>query len=309
MNTLEKTRSIRVLLIILLVTVFLAGFYTGLNYSSITPITPSQYTVRVATTTSLYQIGLLEELFNNFNNTTGLNIKFEVLVRGSGETLRLLADGSACIGFTHAPTLELQYIEKGLIERLAFFAYNEFVVVGPVNDPANISSVENVFEAFKRIYIAGEQGLAVFVSRGDYSGTHIREIQLWNTTGLNPEGRKWYLKTGQGMIQALLIAENLGNAYTLTDIATYSKLKSEGKLVNLVVLKTDPVNLVNVYSMYLSKTPSCDNPYTWYIAYKFRDYLISRGQELIASRFNGLLNPVRGREELVGEIWKALTKL
>ncbi|WP_440058986.1 substrate-binding domain-containing protein [Thermogladius sp. 4427co] len=283
----------------------LAGYFIG---SSRAVVMYQQYSVTVATTTSLYQIGVLNDLFDDFNRFTGLNVRFNVLAKGSGEALRLLADGSACLGFVHAPSLELQYLNQGRIERLATFAYNDFIVVGPSNDPANISSAPNVIEAFKRIYNAGEVGLAKFVSRGDMSGTNVRELQIWNLTKLNPEGRAWYLKSGQGMAQTLIMADDL-NAYTLTDRGTYLNLVNQGRVKNLVVLKEDPLYLVNVYSMYLSKAGSCDNPYTWYIAYKFRDYLMDRGQDLLSAKYKGLVNPVKGNETWIEEAWEALTKL
>ena len=290
---------------ITVIVVALAGYYVG-RYLSTT--TPQQYTIVVSTTTSLYQIGVLNDFFDDFNNVTHMNVKFSVLAKGTGEALRLLADGSACIGFVHAPSLELQYMVQGKVERLAIFGYNEFVIVGPSNDPANVSNASNSIDAFKRIYEAGEKGLVKFVSRGDQSGTNVRELQIWNLAELNPEGKPWYLKSGQGMAQTLLMADNL-NAYTLTDIGTYLSLVNQGKLKNTVILKRDPLYLINVYSMYLSKASPCDNPYTWYVAFKFRDYLMSSGQDLLSAKYKGLVNPVKGNESLIEQAWKTLTKL
>lgn len=294
--------------IIIVVVAGIAGYYIGRYYSEKTVETPQQNSIVVATTTSLYQIGILNDFFNNFNNLTHMNITFNVLAKGSGEALRLLADGSACIGFVHAPSLELQYMNQGKIMRLAIFGYNEFVVVGPSSDPANVRNASDSVDAFKRIYEAGEKGLAKFVSRGDQSGTNIRELQIWNLTKLNPEGRPWYLKSGQGMAQTLLMADNL-NAYTLTDIGSYLNLVNQGKLKNIVILKRDPLYLVNVYSMYLSKASSCDNPYTWYIALKLSDYILNGGQDLLSTKYKGLVNPVRGNESLIEQAWYALTRL
>jgi tungstate transport system substrate-binding protein len=285
----------------------LGGFYLGYNYGRYTRDLGSIY-IRVSTTTSLYQLGVLNDLLNDFINSTGLNMKFEVLVKGSGEALKLLADGSTCIAFVHAPSLELKYLMSGEVERLAIFAYNEFVVLGPGNDPANVSKALNAVDAFKRIYLAGEKGLAKFVSRGDFSGTHVRELLLWNLSGYSPEGRSWYLRSGQGMVQTLFIADNL-NAYTLSDEATYLYLEKQGKLSNLVILFKDPVYLINVYSVYLSRSKPCDNPLTWYIAYKLKDYLLTRGQELIKVRYRGLLNPVEDSKEVVFKAWENLARV
>ncbi len=284
------------------------GYYIGRWYNGLPASELRQHDVIVATTTSLYQIGALNDLFEDFNNTTHLNIRFNVLVKGSGEALKLLADGSACIGFVHAPSLELQYLNQGVIERLAIFGYNEFILVGPREDPANVSGASNITEAFKRIFGAGEEGLARFVSRGDMSGTHVRELQLWKLAGLNPYGKSWYLISGQGMAQTLLMAENL-NAYTLTDEGTYLRLVGSGKLEKIAMLVRDPLYLINVYSAYLSKASSCDNSYIWYVAYKFRDYLVGKGQELLASKYRGMINPVKGNETLISQAWGKLTTL
>lgn len=264
--------------------------------------------VTVSTTTSLYQMGALEDLLEDFRNSTHLDVQFKLLAKGSGEALRLLADGSACLGFVHAPSLELQYSSRGEVERAAIFAYNEFVVVGPRDDPANVSKAQDAVEAFRRIYAAGEAGLARFVSRGDESGTYIREVQIWRLAGLNPEGRGWYLRAGQGMVQTLLMAENLG-AYTLTDTGTWYSLRGLGKLRDLTELKRDFKYLVNVYSLYISKSSACSSPDIVGIARKLGDYLKGRGQDLLSRKYSGLLNPVRGCEEAVLRAWESLAEL
>jgi tungstate transport system substrate-binding protein len=259
--------------------------------------------IRVSTTYSLEQMGVLKLLLNDFLNKTGLNVRFEVLARGSGEALRLLADGSTCIAFTHAPVLEAQYMKQGKVKQLAVFAYNEFVIVGPVKDPANIIKAVNAIEAFKRIYIAGEEGKALFVSRNDYSGTHTKEIQLWNLTRLNPYNRQWYLKTGQGMIQTLIIADNI-NAYTLSDIGTYLTLNNNSKLRNIAILKKDLQNLINLYAIYFSNSEFCI--YVRDIADQLADYIMKEGQDFIETKFKGLINPVKGHENEFLVIWKSL---
>lgn len=296
-------------LLLVIVPVLMAGFvefYIGREHSCAYSF-PRKYIVRASTTT-LYQIRVVGNLLGDFNNVTGMNVDFEVLAKGSGEALRLLADGYTCVAFVHASSLELDYLRRGVITKLTIFAYNEFAVVGPASDPANVSSAEDSIEAFKRIYSADEKELAKFISRGNYSETHVRELQIWSLTGLNPEGRKWYLKSGQGMTQTLIMAENL-NAYTLTNIGAFLSLVNQGKVKNLVVLKKDPQYLINVYSAYLSLSSACDNPYTWYVAYKLKDYLMNWSQELLELKYKGLLNPVKGSEELVESAWEALAKL
>jgi tungstate transport system substrate-binding protein len=270
--------------------------------------TQSRVIIMVSTTTSLYQLGALNDLLNDFKNFTHTDVQFNILARGSGEALRLLADGATCFAFTHAPFLELQYLEQGKIERLAIFAYNEFIIVGPRTDPANISKAQNAIEAFKRIYYAGEMGLAKFVSRGDFSGTHVRELQLWMIANLSPEGKSWYLKSGQGMAQTLIMADNL-QAYTLTDAGSWLNLKNQGKIHNLAELKRDPGYLLNAYSFYISKSPACSTSEIQGIAHKFREYLMSRGQDLLAQRYGGSLSPVKGREAILLQLWEELAQL
>ena len=302
-----KSKVLGVLFIIVAIAIGVSSFYMGIFYrEGLQGV--GKRPIIVSTTTSLYQLGLLDDFFSDFKNVTGIDVEFKVLAKGSGEALRLLADGSACIAFVHAPSLELQYMEQGKAEQLAVFAYNEFLIVGPANDPADVRNAPDAVKAFERIYRAGESGATKFVSRGDMSGTNVRELQLWRLADLNPDGRPWYLKSGQGMVQTLLMAKNLG-AYTLTDEGTFTKLKSQGRLQELVELKRDPRHLINVYSMYLSKASACDDPYTWYVAFKLRDYLMTRGQDLLASKYEGLIKPVRGYEDVVKQAWEALTRL
>jgi len=286
-----------------------------LAFAAIAVVAPRLYAdvehqrlIIVSTTTSLYQLGVLDDLLSDFKNATGIDAKFKVLVKGSGEALRVLADGSACIAFAHAPSLELQYMERGEVEQLAVFAYNEFVIVGPSDDPAGVRNASDAVEAFEKIYRAGERGVARFVSRGDMSGTNVREVQLWRLAGLSPEGRPWYLKSCQGMVQTLLMAENVG-AYTLTDSGSYLSLKRQGRLQALVELKKDPQHLVNVYSAYVSRASFLSDPYVRHVAQELRSYLMTRGQELLASKCRDLMRAVRGCEGEVRRAWEALARL
>ncbi|MEM1830870.1 MAG: substrate-binding domain-containing protein [Desulfurococcaceae archaeon] len=262
----------------------------------------------IATTTSLHQTGVLADLLSAFNEETGLNVRFHFVTRGSGEVLRLLADGSVCIGFTHAPALEAEYINEGKVARLAIFAYNEFILVGPLNDPAGVNKASDVLEAFKRIYEAGEKGLLVFISRGDTSGTHLMELTIWRMLGLNPEGKPWYYRVSQGMYQALIIANNL-RGYVLTDEGTFTTMKREGKLEYLQPLLRDMEHLLNIYSMYVSKNNACDNPSIHWISLKLRDFLLTRGQDILREKYSGVLNPVKGNEEMFLDKWKKLASM
>jgi tungstate transport system substrate-binding protein len=266
-----------------------------------------QVLIFISTTTSLYQVGLLDDLLSDFKNSNRINVEFKILVKGSGEALRLLVDGSSCIAFTHAPSLEKTYLEQGKIERLTIFAHNEFIIVGPRDDSANVSSADNAIDAFKRIFNAGVSGKVLFVSRSDLSGTHVRELMLWSLIGVKPHGN-WYLRTGQGMTQTLLIADNL-NAYTLVDEGTWRTLREQGKIRNLVELKRDPRLLINVYSVYLSKAPNCRENSILEVAYKLKEYLMTRGQELLEIKYRDKFRSVKDKIEQVIEAWSTLSNI
>jgi len=220
----------------------------------------NQYVVRlkVSTTTSLYATGLLEAIAEAFSREYP-NVRLEFIAVGSGAALRIAERGDACVVLIHEPYLEHQYLMKGVIGGGRVFAYNYFVVVGPKNDPANISGVDNVLEVFRRVYVAGELGRTYFVSRGDNSGTHLRELMIWGLLGLNPGNTSWYRSCGCGMSDALLIANELG-AYTLSDLGTYLKFKKGGKLQNLELLyiNTDDNLTINIYSAYIASRCSGD---------------------------------------------------
>jgi len=263
--------------------------------------------VRVTTTTSLYATGLLDYLAKAFSKNNP-NIVFDFIPVGSGEALRRAANGDACMVFVHAPSLEKQYILEGVITNRHIFAYNYFIVAGPDDDPAEIRNALNVVEAFKRIYVAGEEGKARFVSRGDNSGTHVKELSIWSLTGLDPHGKPWYLETGSGMAQTLLVA-NERRAYVLSDIGTFLKFKKEGKIPNLEILYTNDTELINIYSVYI--VTSCTGVEKE-AALEFMEFIISEGQELIAkygvSEYGQrLFNPAKGEIEWLEEIWEQLS--
>lgn len=207
--------------------------------------------VRVATTTSLYATGLLDYLANEFRKLYPW-VAVDFIAVGTGAALRLAERGDVCAVFVHAPDLERVYVERGVLAGRRTFAYNYFVLVGPREDPAGARGSTDLAEAFRRVFTAGASGRATFISRGDRSGTHSRELKVWRLLGLSPEGGGWYLSCGCGMDVALMIANEL-KAYTLSDIGTYLKLSTRGRLPNLEVIyasEDDPLT-VNLYSAYL----------------------------------------------------------
>ncbi len=273
-------------------------------------VTHTQIMLRISTTTSLYATGLLDELADKFMEKHP-NVIVQFIAVGSGEALRRASMGDADMVFVHAPSLEKQYIEEGILLDGAIIAYNTFVIVGPVKDPAKIKGLD-VINAFKEIFKAGEENRALFVSRGDNSGTHVRELAIWNLAGLDPHGRSWYLESGTGMSKTLLIA-NEKNAYTLSDIGTYLKLKKEGKLPNLEILVDKGDVLLNIYSVYIVN-PEKVKGVKYELAKRFRDFVLSEGQEIIG-RYGvekygrPLFYPAKGKEEMLKEAWNRLVKL
>ena len=231
-----------------------------------------QVVLRVSTTTSLYATGLLDRLAEEFSKEHP-NIVVQFIAVGSGEALRKAELGDADLVLVHAPSLEKKYLEKGVIYDGKIFAYNYFVIEGPKDDPADIAGLDPV-EAMKKIYEAGEKGYAKFVSRGDNSGTHVRELMLWKKAGLNPKGKPWYIETGSGMSQTLMVA-NEYIAYTISDIGIYLKFSS--KLDELRVLVSKGDILVNIYSAYLVQGSKNEK-----YAKMFINFVVSNeGQEII----------------------------
>src|SRR5882672_3258645 len=177
---------------------------------------PGPKNVILATTTSTQDSGLLDVLVPLFEKQTGYSVK--TISVGTGQALALAAKGDADVALVHAPSLEKQYVAEGKLLNRRLVMYNDFVIIGPKEDPAKARLAKNAVGAFKSI----EQAKASFVSRGDNSGTHTLEKALWKSAGVEPKGA-WYIEAGQGMGATLGIA-NERNAYTITDRGTYLAL-------------------------------------------------------------------------------------
>lgn len=203
--------------------------------------------LRLATTTSTYDSGLLDEILPAFEEK--YNARVDVVAVGTGQAIALGKAGDADVILVHARAREEQFLAEGHALLRADVMYNDFVIVGPANDPANIRDVTLAVDAFRAI--ANTE--SPFVSRGDDSGTHIKERSLWQIAGLNPEGANWYNSVGQGMGATLIFADEVG-AYTLTDRGTF--LSMQDNLPNLHILvrgnniaeNGDP-SLLNEYSV------------------------------------------------------------
>ncbi|TYB32905.1 MAG: tungsten ABC transporter substrate-binding protein [Flexistipes sinusarabici] len=197
----------------------------------------------MATTTSTDNTGLLEYLEPIFEKDTGIDWKWTAT--GTGKALELGKNCDADILLVHAPAAEKEYINNGYGVYRKEVMYNDFVIVGPPSDPANISG-KKVGNALEAIYNNG----SVFVSRGDDSGTNKKEISLWKSADLKDYNKKgWYKETGQGMIATLNIATEM-NGYTMTDRGTYIKYQSnyDGKAPLQILVEGDKI-LYNQYSL------------------------------------------------------------
>ncbi len=194
--------------------------------------------VILSTTTSTQDSGLLDVLVPMFERQTGYTIK--TISVGTGQALALAARGEADVTLAHAPSLEKKYVTEGKMLNRRLVMYNDFVVIGPGDDPAKIRGEKKALEALKKIAGAG----ARFVSRGDKSGTHLLEQGLWKQAGVEPRA-PWYIESGQGMGATLGIADDR-KAYTLTDRATYLAFQ---KRVVLTLMVEGDRPLLNVYSV------------------------------------------------------------
>ena len=173
----------------------------------------TQSTIRLATTTSTENSGLLGYLLPYFERESG--IKTHVIAVGTGKALRMGKDGDVDLILVHAKPAEIAFIEAGYGVQRHGVMYNDFVLVGPENDPADIQQAKDAADALNRISARQQK----FVSRGDDSGTHKKELSLWESAGIEPKGA-WYMEAGQGMGKVLQMAGEL-DAYTLTDRGTW----------------------------------------------------------------------------------------
>ncbi|OIQ10252.1 PBP superfamily domain protein [Moorella thermoacetica] len=190
----------------------------------------------LATTTSTMDSGLLDVLIPMFEEKSGYIVKPNAV--GTGQALAMGDQGNADVLLVHAPADEVKLVQKGTVINRQLVMHNDFIIVGPPSDPAGIRGVKKAADAFKKI--AAKQ--AIFVSRGDDSGTHKKEKDIWKEAGINPQG-KWYQEAGAGMGQTLNIASEKGG-YTLTDRGTYLALK---KNLNLDIMLEGEKTLLNIY--------------------------------------------------------------
>jgi len=251
------------------------------------PRPAEEKTLTLATTTSVDATGLLDVLADAFKKESGITVKWVAV--GTGAALKLAQDGNADVVIAHARKLEDKFLRAGYGVNRRVIARNFFMLVGPPADPAKAAGAPDVKTALERIKASG----SIFVSRGDRSGTHTRELDLWALAGGPPKAN--YLETGQGMAQTLLIASER-RAYTLTDSASFLSLAAKAGL--RTILEGSP-ELENVYSV-IAVDPTRVPAARYEEAMAFIAFLTSpRGQSLIGS-FQGqagrsLFEPLAGQ--------------
>lgn len=207
---------------------------TGYSYAE----SVQKQTIRLATTTSTDNSGLLAEILPAFTAATGYPI--HVIAVGTGKALRMGRDGDVDVVLVHARTAEDKFVDEGHGVKRFGVMYNDFVLVGPADDPAGIAKAQDIISALQSI--AAHE--ASFISRGDDSGTHKKELGLWKKSAIQPEG-KWYLEVGQGMGKVLQIASEM-DAYTLTDRGTWLAYQAKSPLK--IDFQGDPL-LFNPYGI------------------------------------------------------------
>jgi tungstate transport system substrate-binding protein len=238
-----RTAGVWLIIILLIASISVSGtsYYFGVG-----PFASGRTKLAVATTTSLYDTGLLDVIEDLFEGKHPIDVYF--ISAGTGVAIKHAQNGDADMLLVHAPPREFAFLEGGYGAQRKIIAYNFFSIVGPIDDPAGVNNL-SLSEALTRIVEAGRRGEATWISREDESGTHTKEKTLWSAAGYDwNEVREedWYLECGCGMGTALRIADEKF-AYTLSDLGTYLKYYTD-RLISLVVAVDEDKELLNVYS-------------------------------------------------------------
>ena len=240
------------------------------------PASGQTETIRVASTTSTENSGLFKHLLPIFEAKSGIRV--QVVAVGTGQAIQIAQRGDADVLLVHHRPSEEKFVAEGYGARRFDVMYNDYILIGPKADPAKIAGLKDAAEAFKRIAAAG----APFASRGDKSGTHIAELELWQAARLDPasfKGKGWYRETGSGMGAALNTAAGLG-AYILADRGTWISFKNRQ---DLIVLVEGDKRLFNPYGVILVN-PARPPHVKAKAGQAFIDWLVSpEGQSAIAA--------------------------
>ena len=227
----------------------------------------------LATTTSTNDSGLLDVLVPDFKERTGVTVK--VIAVGTGAALEMGREGNADAVLVHAPAAEQEYVDSGDLAEGKLVMHNDFVIVGPESDPAGVGAADSLENALAAIAAEGP-----FTSRGDDSGTHKKELQLWELAGIDPASVPNREEAGQGMGATLNIA-NQKQAYTLTDRATFLALRDE---LDLVIVFEGAAPLLNIYHTYIVN-PEQHEGVKVEQARAWNEYLVSEEAQAIIADF------------------------
>lgn len=260
-----KRNTVLFLLAVLAVTFFMSGSAAA---------QPAQKNIILATTTSTQDSGLLDVLIPVFEKKTGYFVK--TIAVGSGQAMAMGSKGEADVLLVHSPAAEKKFMAEGNGVDRRLIMHNDFIIVGPPSDPAKIKGLKKASEAFKKIAASGN----IFVSRGDNSGTHAKEKDIWKAAGVKYEGQRWYQQTGLGMGQTLNVAAEK-KAYTLADRGTYLALK---KNLGLDISVEGDSILLNIYHV-IEVNPKKFSKVNFAGGKAFADFMVSKEAQGIIKTF------------------------
>jgi tungstate transport system substrate-binding protein len=236
----------------------------------------NQKNLILATTTSTQDSGLLDVLIPIFEKQAGYFVK--TISVGSGQAMKMGERGEADVLLVHSPESEKTFVAQGFGINRKLVMHNDFLILGPASDPAKIRGAKSATEAFKRIAQSG----ALFMSRGDNSGTHAKEKGLWKGAGITPDGQKWYQQTGLGMGETLNVASEK-RGYLLADRGTYLALNKKKHLGLEILVAGEPklLNIYHVIEVNPAKWPKVNSSG----AKAFSDFMTSRKTQEVISHF------------------------
>ena len=235
---------------------------------------PANSSLILATTTSTQDSGLLDVLVPMFEKQSGYVVK--TIAVGSGEAMKMGEEGNADVLLVHAPASEVAFMEAGSGTDRFLVMHNDFILVGPPSDPAGIKGMTSAVDAFTAIFEAGSP----FITRGDDSGTHKKELALWKSAEIDPSDQPWYVETGQGMGASMTVASEK-EAYILTDRATYLANQDNYQLEVLVEGDTSLLNVYHVITINQTKWPQVN--YNGALA--FANFMIDAATQKVISEF------------------------
>ena len=230
----------------------------------------------LATTTSTQDSGLLDVLIPIFEKQSGYFVK--TISVGSGQAMKMGEKGEADVLLVHSPDSEKNFVAQGFGVNRKLVMHNDFIILGPANDPAKIRGAKTAAEAFKKIAQSG----ALFLSRGDNSGTDAKEKGLWKGAGIKPEGQKWFQQTGLGMGETLNVAAEK-HGYLLADRGTYLALNKKRRLGLEIMVAGEPklLNIYHVIEVNPAKWPKVNSAG----AKAFSDFMVSAPTQSVITGF------------------------